>query len=376
MDNAELTLLIFSLIIGSAYSILIISFTLSWSRLNRVNINQSPTTQISIIVAVRNEAEHIEGLLQQLLAQNYPKGLYEIIIVNDHSSDNTSDILSKFHDHRNMKVLDLEQRQSGKKSAIDTGVRNAAGCLICTIDADCLPGPEWLNTISSCYEDGGYKMIAGPVAIYRPRGWLASFQALELLSLVSSGAGAIGIKKPIMCNGANLSYEKEAFLEVSGFKGNEHIPGGDDMFMMEKINKHYPKGSIGFSNNPEGIVFTKASKTLKAFMNQRFRWVAKSPAYRNPFLITSAIIVLFFNLNLLAALVFAFISLPGLLIFGGLFFLKCIIDFPILWKASKFAGQSRLIGNYISFQFIYFIFISLSGTLGNILSYSWKERKK
>ncbi len=376
MDNAELILLIFSLIIGLAYCILIISFTLSWTNLKRVNINQSPNTQISIIVAVRNEAEHIESLLQQLLAQNYPKSLNEIIIVNDHSSDNTCDILSKFHDQKNMKVLDLDQGQCGKKSAIDTGVRNASGHLICTIDADCLPGPEWLNTISRCYEAGGYKMIAGPVAIRRPRGWLASFQALELLSLVSSGAGAIGIKKPVMCNGANLCYEKDAFVEVDGFKGNLHIPGGDDMFLMEKINKYYPKGSIGFNNNPESIVFTKASRSLKEFLNQRFRWVAKSPAYRNPFLITSAIIVLLFNLCLLVALVFAFISLPGLLIFGGLFFLKCILDFPILWKASKFAGQTRLMSNYISFQFFYFIFISLSGALGNILSYSWKERKK
>ncbi len=376
MNNAELAILIISLFTGTAYGILIIAFTIGWSRLKKAEVNTSPTTQISIIVAARNEADHIDTLLESLLSQQYPEELYEILVVNDHSTDTTLEILGKYQDHQKIKILNLPQEQSGKKKALGLGIQKATGSLISTIDADCLPSPNWLKTIAASYEDGKYKMIVGPVAVHSPQGWLTSFQALELLSLVSSGGGAIGIKKPIMCNGANLSYEKDAFFEVGGFKGNEHIPGGDDMFLMEKFNKQFPPGSFGFSIDSESIVYTKASHNFKEFMNQRFRWVAKSPAYSNPFLITAAAIVLLFNLSLITALVFAFISLPGLLIFGGLFLLKCIIDFPILWKASKFAGQTKLMGNYISFQFVYFIFISLSGVLGNLLSFSWKGRKE
>ncbi len=375
MNNAELAILIISLFTATAYSILIIAFTIGWNRLKKAAANTSLTTHISIIVAARNEADHIDSLLQRLLSQQYPEELYEILVVNDHSTDTTLEILGRYQDHQKIKIINLPPEQSGKKNALSLGIQKATGSLISTIDADCLPTQKWLKSIAASYEEGKYKMIAGPVAVHSPRGWLASFQALELLSLVSSGGGSIGIKKPIMCNGANLCYEKDAFFEVGGFKGNEHIPGGDDMFLMEKFNKQFPSGSIGFNTNPESIVYTKASHSFKEFLNQRFRWVAKSPAYSNPFLITSAIIVLLFNLSMITAMVFAFFSLPGILIFGGLFFLKCIIDFPILWKASRFARQTKLMGNYISFQFVYFIFISLSGVLGNLLSFSWKGRK-
>lgn len=376
MNNAEQAILIISLFTGTAYSLLIIAFTIGWGKLKKAKTNTSPITQISIVVAARNEADHIDPLLQRLLSQQYPEELYEILVVNDHSADATLDILGKYQDHQRIKILDLPPEQSGKKNALSLGIQKAVGSLISTIDADCLPSQNWLKTIATSYEDGKHKMIVGPVAIQSPQGWLASFQALELLSLVSSGGGAIGIKRPIMCNGANLTYEKGAFFEVGGFNGNEHIPGGDDMFLMEKFNKQFPPGSLGFNINRESIVYTKASHNLKEFMNQRFRWVAKSPAYSNPFLITTAIIVLLFNLSLIIAMVFAFTSLPGLLIFGGLFLLKCFSDFPILWKASKFAGQTKLMRKYIPFQFVYFVFISLSGVLGNVLPFSWKGREE
>jgi len=375
MNSFETAILIISLASGTAYTILILSFTIGWMKLKQFSLSESPTTFISVLIPLRNEQGNIDLLTRSLKAQNYPIDLLELIFINDHSSDNTQAELVRQDDLKDIIILELEEGLSGKKAAINYGINQARGKLITTLDADCIPDKNWLRTISTYYEQGGYKMIAGPVAIRNPRGLLASFQALELLSLVSAGGGAMGINKPIMCNGANLSYEKEAYLEVKGFKGNEHIPGGDDIFLMEKFNRQYPSGSIGFNTHPEGFVYTGASRNLKAFMNQRFRWVAKSPAYRNPFLIFTALIVLIFNLCLLATLIFAFISLPGLLIFGSLFLLKCIVDFPILWKAGKFAKQTHLMGNYFIFQFVYFIFISLSGIFGNLLSFSWKGRR-
>jgi len=374
MNSFETAILIISLTCGIAYSVLILSFTVGWMKLRHYTNSESPTTFISVLIPLRNEQENIEQLIRSLKTQDFQQELFELIFINDHSTDDTHAELIKLKTMKNIIILTLKKGVGGKKAAIDYGIRQARGKLITTLDADCIPGKNWLRTISTHYEKGGYKMIASPVAIRDPKGSLASFQALELLSLVFTGGGAIGIKKPIMCNGANLSYEKEAYLKVEGFKGNEHIPGGDDIFLMEKINKHYPPGSIGFITNSEGLVYTGASRNFKAFMNQRFRWVAKSPAYRNPFLILTALVVLLFNICLLTALIFAFISLPGILIFGGLFLMKCVVDFPILWKAAKFAKQSHLMGNYFSFQFVYFIFISLSGLFGNLLAFSWKGR--
>jgi len=350
MSSADMVFLILAVVSISLYSWLILSLHRGWTRLKKFELKDKYETFISVIIPMRNEAESLEKLTDLLKSQQYPEELHEFIFVNDHSTDETTDILKHIQD---IKILHLPDGVSGKKAAISYGIEQAMGFLITTLDADCMPGPNWLASIAATYEKGNFKMISGPVAIHKPTGFLASFQALELLSLVASGGGAIGVGRPIMCNGANLSYEKKVFKEVGGFKGNERIPGGDDIFMMEKVNKYYPKGSIGFNTLPEGMVYTPAASTLKGFLNQRFRWVAKSKAYKDAFLITSALIVLLFNLCLLAALVFAFISLPGLLIFGGFFLLKCLIDFPILWKAGKFSGQTRLLGNYISFQFNY-----------------------
>jgi cellulose synthase/poly-beta-1,6-N-acetylglucosamine synthase-like glycosyltransferase len=318
----------------------------------------------------------VDKLLQALKEIDYPVHLREFIFIDDHSEDNTVDILKKLNDTPGLLIRKLPDDKKGKKAAITYGVEQANGKLITTLDADCIPGKYWLHTISSVYESKGYKMIAGPMSIQDPKGWMASFQALELISLVASGAGAIGIGKPIMCNGANLSYEKEAFYEVMGFEGNEHISGGDDMFLMEKFNKKYSKFDIGFNKNHEGIVYTSAARTLNEFLNQRIRWVSKSPAYRDPFLILTSIIVLLLNLNLTAALVYAFFSLPVIFIFLGLFLIKCLVDYPVLWKVSIFTLQGYLLRKYIPFQLVYFIFISLSGIFGLISPYSWKGRNK
>lgn len=373
MGSADMVFLILAVVSISLYSWLILSLHRGWTRLEKFELKDKYETFISVIIPMRNEAESLEKLIDLLKAQQYPEQLHEFIFVNDHSTDETTDILKHIQE---IKILHLPDGVSGKKAAISYGIEQAMGFLITTLDADCLPGPNWLASIAATYEKGSFKMISGPVAIHKPTGFLASFQALELLSLVASGGGAIGVGRPIMCNGANLTYEKKVFEEVEGFKGNEHIPGGDDIFMMEKVNRHFPKGSTGFIKDAEGMVYTPASSGLNAFIKQRFRWVSKSPTYKDPFLVYSAIIVLGLNLMLLLSFVRAFISLPGLWIFISLFLLKSLVDYPILRSATKFSGQQHLMTNYIPFQFIYFFFVSLSGILGTVISFSWKGRSK
>jgi cellulose synthase/poly-beta-1,6-N-acetylglucosamine synthase-like glycosyltransferase len=371
MSNADMVFLIIAVASISLYSWLILSLYRGWTRLEKFELKDKCETFISVIIPMRNEAGSLQKLMDLLKLQQYPDDLHEFILVNDHSTDEGPDVLKNIH---SAKIFHLPDGVNGKKAAITYGIEHAKANLITTLDADCLPGPHWLACIATTYEEGNYKMVAGPVAIHEPKGFLASFQALELLSLVASGGGAIGIGKPIMCNGANLTYEKKVFEEVEGFKGNEHIPGGDDIFLMEKVNRHYPEGSIGFIKDAEGMVYTPASSGVNAFIKQRFRWVAKSPSYKDPFLIYSALVVLGLNLVLLTSFIRAFISLPGLWIFMGLFLFKCLVDYPILRSATKLSRQQHQMTNYIPFQFIYFFFVSFSGILGNVFSFSWKER--
>jgi cellulose synthase/poly-beta-1,6-N-acetylglucosamine synthase-like glycosyltransferase len=375
MNSTEYIFILILLISVSLYAILILGFTIGWMRIRKMVVPSRGCTEISVIVPARNEEQDIGTLLGRLLDQEYPSNYYEIIVVNDHSEDNTrNEILKHNGGGQRIKLLDQKEGYHGKKAAIDLGIQHATGRLIACIDADCHPGKSWLQMLAGYYDNGRYKMIVGPVAIEHPRGFIGHFQALEFLSLVGSGAGAIGVGMPVMCNGANLAYEKNAFLEVGGFEGNKHIPGGDDIFLLEKFSRFYTPKKIGFIKDRKAIVYTKATNNLIGFLNQRIRWVAKSPAYRDLYIITTAMIVLLFNLVLFASLFGAIYSHYILNAFLGALLLKTIIDFPLLWQISRFARQHKLMLWYLPFQLIYYGFISVIGIAGNLLSYKWKGR--
>ena len=246
MSSAELIMVIFLIISGGCYAVLIVLFTIGWTRLQKHDIPDQANTNISIVIALRNEAANISRLIDQLVRLSYPEELLEIILVNDHSVDKTSDLIKSHQAFDRITLLELGKGSSGKKSAISYGVSQARGKLIVTTDADCRIHINWLLTIDTYYRQNEYRMLVGPVSIDYDSSWFAHFQALEFNSLQGSGGGAIGMGLPIMCNGANLIYEKNAFDKVEGFKGNEHIPGGDDMFLLEKFIQAFGSRSIGY----------------------------------------------------------------------------------------------------------------------------------
>ena len=148
---------------------------------------------------------------------------------------------------------------------------------------------KWLLTIVSFYETKKSKMIVGPVLINSGERIFAQMQSLEFLSLVGAGAGAIGIHKPIMCNGANLAYEREIFLENSDDLLTKFASGDDVLFML-KLKKRF-RNDISFLKSMEATVFSKAQFSLYDFYQQRKRWISKSRAYNDLDVILTAILV-------------------------------------------------------------------------------------
>lgn len=377
MNSTELILLIFQLVTATFYGIIIMLFTLGWSKLQTSGTNLTPQKRISVIIPLRNESEHLVSLIDRLLLQDYPKELYEIILVNDHSSDDTGDLLRQVSSGKNILFFELPANLQGKKQALSLGISHASGEIILTSDADCKPGKEWLNSVDAYFQKGSYKMLAGPVAIEHPTGLFGCFQSMELISLQGSGGGAIGIGMPIMCNGANLSFYKSSFLKVNGYMGNENIASGDDIFLLEKFKTAYGPASIGFMKDTTSIVYTSQASGLKAYLNQRIRWVSKSPSYSDPFLLTTSFTVLLFNLMILVCLIVALLSASKILLITALsaFVYKSVVDMPVLWKASGFFNQrSLLLRSYLILQPLHIIFIVFSGIFGNLLSYRWKGR--
>ena len=330
-----------------------------------------------MILPVRNETENIIQCLEKIYKQNYPAELFEIIVVDDSSTDNTIELVGDFiNKNSSIKITLIELSKlnlSSKKQAIAEAVKVAEGDIIVTTDADCIMQPYWLKTIAEFYEKHKPEMIIGPVCFYNEKNIFQKMQSLEFLSLISSGAASSHMGIPTMCNGANLAYEKNAFIKVKGFDENNNYTSGDDIFLMHKI-KNTLKGKIAFIKSYNALVQTKPQPTLNSFLNQRKRWVSKSFGYSDFPTIITALIVLLNNFSILLTWIFAIFFLDFFKIFLFVFTLKLIVDFPILMGITSFVKKKKLMYIYIPLQIIYPIYILITGINGLFGNFEWKER--
>lgn len=358
------------------YGFLVFSFIKGWSKLiyfNPTKINLQ--TKVSIIVAARDEENNISKTIDDLIAQNYPKNLTEIIIIDDHSTDRTAEIVMGYAD-RGVKLIKLNEDQalnSYKKKAIQTAIGTCNGDLIITTDADCQMGETWLSTIVSLYEEKGYKMISSPVAYFQEKSFFERLQSLEFLYLIGLGASTIGNKQPSTCNGANLAYEKNTFYEVGGFQGIDDLASGDDELLLHKIAAKYPD-RIGFLKNRDAIVYTHAKGNLNSFIQQRKRWASKSTRYKNKAIIILGVFVWLFNLSLIVNFVTGFF-IPGFLLLTFYQILaKMILESLFLWLVTGFAKRKSLLTLIPILNVLHIIYIVYIGIAGNSGKYNWKGR--
>lgn len=340
-------------------------------------VKQDASTRVSILVASRNEADHIGMTIQDLLNQDYPPSLVEIIIINDHSTDETAAIVTSFAKH-GVKLINLNEGHhlnSYKKKAIQTGIAQSCGDLIVTTDADCRMGVNWLKTIVNFYEENDYRMISSPVAYFEERNLFEKCQALEFSYLIGLGGSTIGNNNPTTCNGANLAYERKAFDAVNGFKGIDDLASGDDELLLHKIVARYGR-KIGFLKSKEAIVYTKAKSSLKDFIQQRKRWASKSTRYKNKGIVLLGILVWLFNLSIIVNAIIACISPPSF--FWEILLIqllsKMIIEGIFLFGITTFFKRKQLLVLQPLLSLLHIIYIVYIGVAGNSGKYNWKDR--
>jgi cellulose synthase/poly-beta-1,6-N-acetylglucosamine synthase-like glycosyltransferase len=357
------------------YIAVVISFIRGWDKLKTYTYKAHQPLAVSVIIAARNEAENIANTIEDLLAQQYDKALLEIIFIDDHSTDGTGAVISSYA-AQGVKLITLKEIDpinSYKKKAIQTAIAEAKGELIVTTDADCRMGVNWLKTIVSYYQQGGYKMISSPVVYFEEASLFERAQSLEFLFLIGMGASTIGNGKPSTCNGANLAYERRAFHEVGGFAGIDDLASGDDELLLHKMAAKY-EHKIGFLKSKDAIVFTQAKPTLHAFIQQRKRWASKSTRYKNKSIIVLGVLVWLFNLSIIANLVAGFFIHDLFLIALLQFVVKLLIEFLFLRKVTLFAGRPELIKLLPLLNILHIVYIVYIGIAGNSGKYSWKGR--
>ncbi|WP_316796085.1 glycosyltransferase family 2 protein [Pedobacter agri] len=358
------------------YGLLVLTFIKGWYSLNLFKKGVfTPVTKVSVIVAARDEALNIGRTIDALIAQDYPKNLTEIIFIDDHSTDNTAEIVASYA-ASGIKLIKLNENQalnSYKKKAIQTAIGSCSGDLIITTDADCVMGEKWLSSVVNFYQDKGYKMISSPVAYFEEKSFFERLQSLEFLYLIGLGASTIGNKKPSTCNGANLAYEKATFYEVGGFQGIDDLASGDDELLLHKIAAKYPD-KIGFLKDRSAIVYTHAKENIKSFIQQRKRWASKSTRYKNKAIIVLGVFVWVFNLSILSNFITGLFIPAFLTITIYQLIVKMILETLFLWDVTGFAKKRRLLVLIPILNVLHILYIVYIGIAGNSGKYNWKGR--
>lgn len=362
----------FFITVFTIYFLFLILLMIGWGISSKQSIADHRFYFLSVIIPFRNEEKNLPILINTLRKLDYPKDQFEILLINDHSTDN-SELNAKqlTGDFPNFKIISATS--NGKKLAIAQGVEVSSGEIIVTTDADCELPVEWLKSTNKQFQDQSIKMIVGAVRIKSNNTFFSKLQATEFSSLIGSAGATLNLGFPTMCNGANLSYRKEVFREIKGFDGNVHIASGDDEFLMRKVTEKFGAKSLKFLKNPTAIVTTCPQVALKDFLLQRIRWAGKWRHNSSRITKIIAVFVLLFQVSWLLAIGSVFIQPIHTTIFGLLSF-KILLEVFFLFKVSKFMRQRFYWGAFLLLQILYPLYVIVVGVFSNVISVSWKER--
>lgn len=357
----------------------------------------SDPPRVSVVIPARNEAASIGACVEAVLANDYPADRFEVIVVDDDSADATVPIVEQLQARFNGVLAPLGDGENGdekdaddearlrlvrvgaatrarahKKHALTRGVAAARGDLVLTTDADCLVPPGWIRTMAACFEDD-VGFVSGPVLYRLGPAPFARLQALEFLGLVAIGAGAIGVGRPNLCNGANVAYRRALFEAVGGYAGIDHVTSGDDELLMQKIART-TAWRVRFCAARAAVVVTEPAETVAAFVAQRRRWASKGPRYPSPALVAMLAAIYGFYVALLAGtLLLPVVPALGPAV-GAAWALKLVAEAAVLVPAASHFQRRRLIPYLLVGQLLYVPYVVFIAPAGALSGYTWKDR--
>ncbi|WP_245902689.1 glycosyltransferase family 2 protein [Flavobacterium aciduliphilum] len=359
------------------YVVFIIQLIFGFDKVNSFErTNEKPKTTFSIIVPFRNEAKNLPKLLKSISSLNYPKELFELILVDDFSEDASERIYIKWrmeHGLIHSTLLEnLKLSNSPKKDALTKAMPIVKNEWVVTTDADCVVNENWLLTMDAFIQKNTTEMIVGAVVYKTKNNWFHHFQQLDLLSLQGTTIGSFGIGKPFMCNGANFAYTKRLFQELGGFGGITTQASGDDVLLLQKALKKNPE-CVQYLKNTDVIVKTKPENDLYALFMQRVRWASKTTSYKHAYAKLLAVVVLLMNLSLVLGGVLWFEGFLAGKIMVAVFLMKYLVDCILIYKTNQYIRKNKVVIPLVS-SLIYPVFSSFVGFYALFGRFTWKGR--
>jgi cellulose synthase/poly-beta-1,6-N-acetylglucosamine synthase-like glycosyltransferase len=352
-----------------AYLVLVLFLCKGWDVYRQTNLQSIDfVPYVSVVVAFRNEADNLPLLIQSLVQQSYSSKRYEVILVNDHSTDNWNDLVMSILPD-NIRVI--HSPGEGKKAALHTGVDQANGDVVLFSDADCMVPEDWIIKMVQPFVNEQTVLALGGVKLRGGKSFFQYFQQLDFLSLQASTIGAVGLKRPIMCNGANLACRR-TFYESVNLLDDKYL-SGDDVFLLHEAKKQNMTVEFVMDNN--AIVETHACASFKALVKQRIRWTSKSKGYTDNDTLLTAWIVFLGNASLVFLGVLSLFHANMLIGCTMLWIIKMIVDKLLFDNGFRFFN--------IPFRNIWFIFSELLHPFFTVMvvlmaaftNADWKGRK-
>ena len=381
---AQISILLF-------YSGLLWQISRFWAKEVKKNTLDSATkSTISFVVIIpaRNEDSNITECINSILNQNYKAELFKILVVDDHSTDRTFEIVSTINSPQ-LSILQLPSHLYGKKSAMMYAARSLTeeNVILFFTDADCVWQENVLNAHSKAY--GGNpqtQMVAGQIENFTDSTVINLFQSMDLRATMALTywAGTKGLF--YLANGAHLSIKKDEFLALDPYSDNLHLPSGDDVFLARKVALSHDSTisrirPIKYLFPTDGsMIHTRALSTWPSLLAQRARWASKTSAYAHPILFRIKLLIFLQAVAILCTPIYTFIGVEAfdVALLGLVFFtIKLLVDFLFLRNVSyKERSQYSFNFKFIATSFLYlfyFLFMGYSAVVKP--GFNWKGRQ-
>ncbi len=356
------------LIFSCLYTLVILMTIIGLIRIKKGKNTLTPT--ISIVIAAKNEENRIYPLLDSLAKIDYSRDKFEVIIVDDASTDHTYQVASVFAgDKKNWQVLQMDNasdRFHAKKMALHKGIENSSGELVFVTDADCRVPVSWLKKISAFFTDET-NMVLGFSPLEKKPGWRGSLLDFDNLFSAIVAAAPTMLGFPLSSVGRNMAFRRSAYDEIGGYASLTNFRSGDDIHLTERMRDHC-KGKITFCADPGSFVYTQPPDTGREIWYQQVR---KNSKIMDKSLKSASFSVFLF----IALMLYIFIPvinsawlIPWLIMLG----LKFAAEFIALLISVRIFKLPKLIPWLPVMQIFYPFYVTLLGIIGWLHLYKWK----